>query len=117
MKMGQKRDSTEPRKKLKPISDKMAKKLPTYRALINELRRKCGNRSELSGEMGDWRTVFRVEPHHIKGRVGKHLTNPFEILMCTRTEHLEEEAHKTTERKQELLDFIRPRRIAQGYVE
>ena len=115
--MGMKKDPDNKRTRIKPVSNKMKEKLPTYRALINELRQKCNNRSELSGEMGDWRTAFRVEPHHIKGRVGKHLTNPFEILLVTRAEHLIIEESNGYQEKEKLLDFIRPIRIEQGYVE
>ena len=95
----------------------MKAKLPEYTALVKELRDGCGNRSELSGDMADWRSDGHVEPHHIDGRNGKRLTDPFNIILVNRSEHLVIEESNGWEAKQKLKEYIRPIRIKQGYKE
>jgi len=92
----------------------MKAKLPEYTALVKELREGCGNRSELSGKPGDWRSDFNVEPHHITKR-GKNLCNPFSIIMVNRAEHMVIEESNGWEAKQALKEYIKPIRLAQGY--
>jgi len=55
-----------------------------------------------------------VDPHHIKGRVGKLFLDPFNIIMLTRDEHNDK---KVIGDKDKLLELIRPRRIEQGFKE
>ena len=100
---------------MRKVSNKMRAKLSQYTSLVKELRELCGNRSELSGNQSDWRTEFNVEPHHITGR-GKHLLNPFSIIMVTRAEHDEQDSNNF-EAKQKLLEYIKPKRLRQGYKE
>ena len=102
---------------LKPVSARQAKRLIEMTELKQQLIRGCYNQSELSCEKPDWQSGYLVEPHHICGRVGKHLLNVFEIIMLTRTEHDYEEKHKSFERKRELLALVKPLRIAQGFIE
>ena len=113
-KMGMKR--TEKKLiQIKQISTKEAKRLGELASLKKRLIYICANRSELSGKMSDWRTSFLVEPHHIDGREGVKLLDPFNIIMLTREEHIEEGKHHTFDRIQELLAFIKTIRIKQGF--
>ena len=88
--------------------------MPEYNKLITELRDQCNNRSELSGERSDWRSDYNAEPHHIMGRIGKDLINPFNIIFLTSTEHAMQDKNGYEE-KRRLLEYIRPIREKQGY--
>lgn len=116
LKIGQKR--TKPQRyemKRVPInhmSPKRKKESPKYRRLVAELIMKSGNKSELSEKHPDFRGL---QCHHICGRIGKHYLNPFELIILTAEEHDEEGDHRTQERREYLLDFIKPIRISQGY--
>ena len=85
-----------------------------YHDLIEQIRPQ-DNRSELSGELPDWQSGGIVEAHHINGRIGTALIDPFYIIFVTREEHAEIHAHNSYERKQELLATVEPIRKAQGY--
>ena len=98
---------------MRPVSKKMQARLLEYHALVDKLRSECNNRSELSGEQGDW---LGVSPHHILGRVSNGLDNPFNIIFLTDLEHKDIHSHNTRERKQALLEYIRPIREKQGYL-
>ncbi len=100
--------------KLRPVSKKLQKKLPEYRHIVDELKKLCKNRSEISGNRGDFRTDFQVEPHHIQGRTGKLLTDVFNIVMVTRSEHDKQDGN-TYKEKTELLHLVHQIRIRQGY--
>ena len=100
--------------RMRPVSKKMKARLLEYHALVEKLRSECNNRSELSGDKGCWRTNFSVEPHHIMGRTGKRLTDVFNILMVTRSEHDAQDGNNH-QAKQKLLEYIRPIREKQGY--
>ena len=113
-KIGQKR--TEPKKQINRVSKKLKAKLPGYNALVEDLRTLCENRSELSGEQGDFRFDFSVVPHHIMGRVGARLTDPFNIIFLTPSEHDMMDFYGW-EKKQRLLEYIKPIRLKQGYKE
>ena len=95
------------------ISKKRLLEMPIYNVLIVELRQHCGNRSELSGIQPDWQSGYLVEPHHIRGRIGKRFLNPFNIILVTRPEH--DTIKQYT--KEELLAIVRQIRISQGYKE
>ncbi len=84
-----------------------------YHDLIEQIRPQ-DNRSELSGELPDWQSGGIVEAHHINGRIGTALIDSFNIIFVTRDEHNEIHASNTWERKQELLEIVRPIRIKQG---
>ena len=104
---------------MKKISDKRKAQLPEYYALVVKLAELCGNRSELSGDRPtEWQAGFRVEPHHILGRRGKWLLNPFNIILLTATEHTREQQYKDGYiGKEALTKLIRSVRIKQGYKE
>lgn len=72
---------------LKRVSKKLKAQFPEYNALIIKLRGLCENKSELSGRIATWESGFMVEPHHINGRTGKRLLDPFGIIMLNREEH------------------------------
>jgi len=105
--------------RLRPISKKRAEDMRKYLPLIEELRRLCNNRSELSGNYPDWQSRFIVEPHHIEGRIGKRLLDPFNIILLTRTEHDIEEGKIKGEKQgvDKLKDLVREIRIKQGFRE
>lgn len=100
--------------RIPPISKKRKIELEKYYPLIEELRRLCDNRSELSGHYPDWQSKFLLEPHHIEGRIGKLLLDPFNIIMLTRTEH---DTIRQAHTKEELLTLVREIRIKQGFKE
>ena len=105
--------------RMKPISEKRQAQLKEYYALVVKLSRWCHNRSELSGNRPtEWQAGFRVEPHHILGRRGKQLLDPFGIIMLTATEHAREQQYKEgCHTKEELLNIVKPIRIKQGFME
>ena len=102
---------------LRPISKKRAELAPDYNKLVKKLRILCGNASELDGTFADWQTAFCVEPHHIDGRSGNKLIDPFGIVMLTRTQHDIEEGKLPGQRhtKEELKAMVRPLRLKQGF--
>ena len=107
-------------KSVNKVSSKRKKLLPAYKKLISELGKRCHNMSELSGAIPDWQTGGKVEPHHINGRTGGLFTNPFNIIMLTRTEHDIEEGNNRLIKphsKKVLLKLVRDKRLKQGYLE
>jgi len=108
------------RTRIKSISEKRKAEMAEYKQLEKKFRILCGNRSELSGDYADWRTHWDVEGHHINGRNGKRLLDPFNIIMLTRHEHDREEGNIRGEPPtdpQKLLEIVRKIRIAQGFKE
>jgi hypothetical protein len=105
----------------KPInkrSPKMKKLVPKLTDLYTKLRRYCHNRSELSGKRPDWRSDGFVEPHHIDGRIGDRLLDPFNLIMLTADEHDTEQQHRPgCHTKEELFNIVRPIRLKQGFKE
>ncbi len=107
--------------KINPFSEKRQAHYLKYMELCGRLCCLCDNKSELSGNKPDWQSQWLVDPHHIDGREGKRLLDPFNIILLVRDEHqaIEEEkpinGHKYT--KEELLNLIRPIRIRQGFKE
>ncbi len=83
-----------------------------WKVLEGELRIQCLNRSELDGSRPCW-PCPSVEGHHIKGRSGGLMLNPFNAIMLTRTQH----DLIVYRDKDELLGLVRGIRIKQGYVE
>jgi hypothetical protein len=109
----------KPRSKIKSVSDKTAKILREYNKLVNLLRELCDNKSEFDGALPDWQSEWKVEPHHISGRSGKLLLNPFNIIMLDRNRHDIEQGKIKGDKhsKQELLAIVKTIRISQGLKE
>ena len=110
-KIGQRR-TTPPDKQINRISKRRTKERQQYVKISNELKTKANYRSELSGDKADWRGI---QCHHINGRNGTDYLNPFNMIILNAVEHDLEEKHKTPERKEFLLRFIKPIRLLQGY--
>lgn len=102
----------------KKISKKLADKMPEYRALVKRLQGlNGGNRSELTGAPATIISGFRLDPHHIQGKIGALLTNPFNIILVTREEHGAIEEERSPHTKEFMLALVRERRLAQGFKE
>lgn len=99
------------------VSKKRSSEMMTYHLLVAKLRMMCGNISELNGTNPDWQSDYLVEPHHIRGRIGNLYLDVFNIIMLTRLEHDIQEGKIRGQRysETELLDFIRPKRLLQGF--
>lgn len=115
-KMGMKRE-TKTLTYLKRVSPKRAPKLRTYNAVRDRLIELSGGKSELSGIPFDDTIPGKVSPHHILGRAGARLTNPFGIVILRECEHWVAQENMSWEAKQALLAYIKPIRIAQGFKE
>ena len=104
------------RTKFNPTSKKRQALLPEYIALRDRLREGCNNKCELSGDLPNWESDFKVEPHHILGTDGGLLVDPFNIIMLTRPRHTVEQEHREgCHTKEGLLAIVKPIRIKQGY--
>ena len=102
--------------KIKPISEKRRVQLRDFLSLRIYLTDQCKNKSELSGKEPDWQSGFLVEAHHITGRTGKRLLDPFNIIMLTRDEHSIENDHKEgCHTKEELREIVYNIRKKQGF--
>ena len=103
---------------MKKISKKRQAQLLEYYALVEKLRDLCGNVSELSGERANWASSYGVEPHHIDGRIGKLLVDPFNIIMLTHYEHMIENGQFPGDKKgkEYLLWLVKSIRIRQGQI-
>lgn len=104
---------------LRRISTKRATQLSKLNQLTERLHMLCNNHSELSGLPPDWQSNWKVEPHHLQGRIGKLLLDPFNIIMLTRTEHDTEEGKIKGEKmgKEKLLGIVRELRARRGFIE
>lgn len=102
---------------IRPISQKRQAELERYYPLVIKLRKLCGNRSELSFDFPDWQSKFLLEPHHIEGRIGKRLLDPFNIILATRNEHTAIEEERSPYTKEQLLEIVKAIRIKQGFKE
>jgi hypothetical protein len=100
---------------LRPVSPKQAKRLNKMYKLTDYLKELSHNTSELSGKGID--QMNDIEPHHIQGRIGMLLFNPFNIILLRSDEHRIEQAHMSYERKQELLAIVKVIRLKQGFIE
>lgn len=115
-KMGMKRESSA-RTYLKRVSPKRAPKLRTYNAVRDRLIELCKGKSELSGNQASNSIENSLSSHHILGRGGQRLVNPFNIIILLEKEHWVAQENMSWEAKQALLAFIKPIRIAQGFKE
>ena len=115
--------------KLRPISTKRAAQLVEYRKLIARLHA-FNLESHMGYPVSEWTgkkphlIVWHEEmfmwlvPHHIDGRRGERLLDPFNIILITEQEHMGDngiQKHNTWEAKQKLADIVRPLRIQQGF--
>jgi hypothetical protein len=90
---------------------------PKRAAQEKEYKKLCILLDELSDKKSDLSGGPTAEHHHITGRRGLRLIDPFNIACLTKAEHGYEQAHHSWERQQELLAIIRPIRIKQGFKE
>jgi hypothetical protein len=97
---------------MKPVSAKRQAQLRAYYALVMRLKLACGCHSEWSSECC---TVYDIEPHHIDGRRGDRLLDPFNIILLNAEEHKHFQAHNSWQVRQALKMWIRPVRLAQGF--
>jgi hypothetical protein len=104
------RKTGEKRQRIKPMSEKYARDINDYRRLKERLLDNSHGKSELSGNIG----MF-IDLHHIEGRTGGRLTDPFNVIVVTREEHEEIHKHNSYEKKQELLARVKEIRLSQGY--
>jgi hypothetical protein len=111
-----KRSYPRGRKPLRKVSPKQSKENAECQKIVNQLRDLCGDKSELQGVMTYKRNSHNTEPHHLKGRHGKHLINPFEILMCYANQHDYRQKHLKETRETD-LQLVREIRLRQGFKE
>ncbi len=121
-KLGMRRDPAirpkrKPRFALKAVSDDHAKELREYNKVRDRLLDLCGGKSELSGNNPTPEIGGQLEPHHITGRIGKRLSDPFNIIILLGKEYWVAQDTMSWESKQALLKYIRPIRLAQGFKE
>ena len=95
---------------MKRVSKKRSMELAKYAVLLAKLCLMNGTTSELSGKPAQ-------DCHHIDGRNGKRVYDPFNVILVTREEHDWETAHHSFERIQELKAIVKEIRIKQGFVE
>lgn len=124
VKMGCRKDTTKKqehkkRYKLKPISDKHAPELREYLKISGKLKKLANHKSELPGHKQE-SYYDPLVAHHIGGRDGKtDLLNPFNMIITLHSEHnnSNESIHKhnSFEKKEELLELVKPIRLAQGF--
>ena len=102
---------------IKVISDKRRAELLKYKRLLIKLWHGCNNKSELSGKNPDWQSNYQVDPHHIAGRLGALLYDPFNIIMLTRPEHDVQEGKTRGDKIPDgvLRNIVRPIRTGQGF--
>jgi len=105
--------------RLRQVSPKRVVQLRKLKQLTERLCYLCGNRSELGGLHPDWKSNYKVDPHHINGRDGKRLLDPFGIIMLTRDEHMVEDGQMKGKKvgKEKLLEIVKEKRLRQGFVQ
>lgn len=120
VKMGQKR--TEPlifhatrQEPMRSVSPKHKQELREYNKIREKIMGLAGFKSELSGIPDTGTIEGALEIHHITGRIGQRLINPFNLILLTHSEHFVCQDTMSWEHKQELLEYIRPIRLAQGF--
>ena len=94
---------------MKRISDKRAAQMPEYYQMLTKIGGGWPAKSEMSG-------IWGAVPHHIYGRRGAHLYDPFNIILVTNAEHREIHAHNTPELKAKLAGLVEQIRLAQGFL-
>ncbi len=98
-------------KRINSMSAKRKKESPLYYSLVARLRTLCNNVSELSRGRPDWQSGYKVEGHHIFGRIGKLYLDPYNLILITRSEH---DYIKKLD-KEYLKALVKERRDKQGF--
>ncbi len=100
--------------RLNPVSKKRKLQLTEYYALRDKLIDMANGVSELSGK----RSLF-LESHHLDGREGGLLLDPFNICVCSHEEHMIENGQIPGDKKGKdyLLWLVKSIRIKQGFKE
>ena len=97
---------------VKRISDKRAAQLAEYHKVLTQIGGGWQKTSDLSGK---WPGV----PHHIYGRRGELLYDPFNIIYLTPEEHTDGQdavhKHNTPELKAKLAGIVKEIRERQGW--
>jgi hypothetical protein len=107
---------------LRAVSQKRQAQLKEYRKLLGKLYDGSG-RSEWNGDKDDWYDMTRNcwitvrEPHHIDGRTGARLLDPFNIILLTPAQHRTFQAHNSWEVRVALKLWVRGLRLEQGFKE
>ena len=110
------------RRPIKQISCKRKAQNAQYAELRDRLFLLASGFSEYASNKGLAKMTIscskgQLEPHHIDGKQGKRLIDPFNIIICTTVEHCYFQAHNSYEQRQRLLAIVRPIRLAQGFRE
>jgi hypothetical protein len=119
-----KKSSQKPIKRtaLRAVSQKRQAQMKAYYSLVAKLKYESLGMSEWDGEIAedyddDGAVVILLEPHHIDGRENDRLTNPFNIILLTATQHRTFTAHHSWEVIQALKLWVRGLRLEQGFKE
>ena len=102
--------------KLRAVSTKRAAHNEAYRDLIDKLFHEAMPCSEWDGTVEISYGHYVLEPHHIDGRRGKRLLDPFNIILLTPEQHRTFQAHNSWEVRQALKLWVYGLRIQQGFV-
>ncbi len=97
------------RRKLNPVSKKRGTQLQEWYVLRDKLMEKANSVSELSGKQGF------LEPHHLDGREGGLLLDPFNVILVTKDEHQAIQEYRSGYTKDYLLWLVKSIRIKQGF--
>ena len=101
------------RQRISPVSDKRKAQNQEYNRIKDLLIDLAQGKSELTGLKA---TTQPLVIHHIDGRRGARLLDPFNMIVLKQSpEHEDETAHHSHERIQELLTKVRDIRLAQGF--
>lgn len=100
------------RQRIAPVSSKRKAQNAEYSKICAQLKDLTGDISEYSGLEA---TCWPLECHHICGRTNGKLLDPFNILVCKRSEHEEIHEHNTHEQKLRLQEIVRTIRLRQGF--
>lgn len=99
---------------LRPRSEKRAAQEKNYREILAKIiwRKNAHDldRSEWDGTFGRL-----IEAHHIDGRRGDRLCDPFNIILLTPAQHRTFQAHNSWEVRQALKAWVYELRIQQGF--
>jgi hypothetical protein len=105
---------------LRAVSQKRQAQKNEYRKLLGKLYDGSGI-SEWNGDRdGHWegdRYIGLREPHHIDGRTGARLLDPFNIILLTPAQHRTFQAHNSWEVRVALKLWVRGLRLEQGFKE
>lgn len=98
---------------IRAVSTKRAAQNTEYRWLCQFLDRETPYACEWCGNT--WCGEIGIENHHIDGRRGARLLDPFNIIRLCRRCHTVFQAHNSWEVRQALKLWVRPLRLAQGF--